>query len=114
MDELGDCHTEWSKSDRERETLYDSLYMWNIKRNDTNEFTCKAETDSWTSRMSSWVLVGKDRGKGDGWAGRTLLWNQTTESFLLLSCLVKLESIQMVTCFKDNHFIRCMPRKQIP
>ena len=44
--------------------------MWNIKRNDTNEFTCKAETDSWTSRMSSWVLVGKDRGKGQGvWDG---------------------------------------------
>ena len=30
-----DCHTEWSKSDREGETLYGIPYMWNLKRNDT-------------------------------------------------------------------------------
>ena len=25
-----DCHTEWSKSEREREILYDIPYMWNL------------------------------------------------------------------------------------
>ena len=29
-----DWHTEWSKSDREREISYDSHYIWNLKRND--------------------------------------------------------------------------------
>ena len=27
-----DYHTEWSKSDRERQILYDITYMWNLKR----------------------------------------------------------------------------------
>ena len=38
------CHTEWSKSDRGE--IYDIPYMWNPKRNDTNELTYKTETDS--------------------------------------------------------------------
>ena len=48
MDGPRDCHTEWSKSDRERELSYDIAYMWNLKRNDTNEFIYKTETDSQT------------------------------------------------------------------
>ena len=31
-----DCHTEWSKSYRERQISYDMAYMWNLK-NGTNE-----------------------------------------------------------------------------
>ena len=30
MDEPRDCHTEWSKSDTERQ-IYDITYMWNLK-----------------------------------------------------------------------------------
>ena len=37
MDWPRECHTEWSKSDREGEISYDIPYMWNLKRNDTNE-----------------------------------------------------------------------------
>ena len=36
MDGSRDCHTEWSKSDRKREILYDITYMLNLKRNYTN------------------------------------------------------------------------------
>ena len=36
-----DCHTEWSKS--ERQIPYDVVYMWNLKENDTNEFIYKTE-----------------------------------------------------------------------
>ena len=39
MDGPRGCHTEWSKSDREREIVYDIPYTWNLKRNDTNELT---------------------------------------------------------------------------
>ena len=39
MDLDRDCHTERSKSDREGEISYDILYMWSLKRNDTNELT---------------------------------------------------------------------------
>ena len=39
-----DCHTEWSKSDREREISYDIAYNWNLKRNDINELTKQKQT----------------------------------------------------------------------
>ena len=42
-----DCHTKWSKSDRERQISYDITYMWNLKY-DTNELIYKTETDSGT------------------------------------------------------------------
>ena len=32
MDGPRDCHTEWSKSDREGQILYDIAYMWNLKK----------------------------------------------------------------------------------
>ena len=32
MDGPRDCHTEWSKSDTERQISYDIAYMWNLKK----------------------------------------------------------------------------------
>ena len=32
MDGPRDYHTEWSKSDRERQILYDTAYMWNLRK----------------------------------------------------------------------------------
>ena len=32
MDGPRDCHTEWNKSDRERQIAYDIAYMWNLKK----------------------------------------------------------------------------------
>ena len=48
MDGSSDCDTEWSKSDREREVQCDITNMRNLKRNDTNEFIYKIETESQT------------------------------------------------------------------
>ena len=47
MDGAGDHYTEWSKSEGERQILYDITYMWNLKYN-TNELIYKTETDSQT------------------------------------------------------------------
>ena len=33
MDGPRDSHTQWSKSDRERQTSYDITYMWDLKKN---------------------------------------------------------------------------------
>ena len=44
MDGPRECHTETSQSDREGELSYDIPYMWNLKRNDTNELTKQKET----------------------------------------------------------------------
>ena len=42
-----DYHTYWSKSERERQILYDITYMCNINY-DTNEFIYEIETDPQT------------------------------------------------------------------
>ena len=34
-----------SKSDRERQLLYDSAYMWNLKKKGTNELIYKTEME---------------------------------------------------------------------
>ena len=46
MDGPNACHTQWSKSDREREISYDIPYVQNLKRNDTDELIYKTEADS--------------------------------------------------------------------
>ena len=45
MDGPRDYHAKWSKSARERQTLYDTTYMWNLKYG-TNECLYETETDS--------------------------------------------------------------------
>ena len=40
-----DYHTKWSKSERERQTPYDTTSVWNLKYN-TNEPIFETETDS--------------------------------------------------------------------
>ena len=51
MERPRQCHTEWSKSDREGEISYDIPYMWNLKRNDTNDLTKQKETH----RLRKWA-----------------------------------------------------------
>ena len=40
MDKPVECHTERNKRERE---IYDIPYVSNLKRNNTNELTCKTE-----------------------------------------------------------------------
>ena len=56
----GDSHTEWSKSEKKK--YHDILYIWNLKRNDTNELTYKTEKDSLEKELM--VARRKDEGKG--------------------------------------------------
>ena len=46
MNGSGDCHTEWSKSDRERQLSYDIPCTWNLKKNGANELIYKTEIES--------------------------------------------------------------------
>ena len=43
MDGPREYPTKWSKSDRDEE-IYDILYMWNLKRNDTKELIKQNQT----------------------------------------------------------------------
>ena len=46
MDRPRDSQTEWSKSDRERQTSYATAYMWDLKKGSANELIYKREVES--------------------------------------------------------------------
>ena len=46
MDELTDCHTEWSKTEEDKYTV--PLICGILKKSDTNELSYKTQTDSET------------------------------------------------------------------
>ena len=50
MDGSREHHTKWSKPERERQIPYDIAYMWNLKKNDTNELIYK--TAQWTQKTN--------------------------------------------------------------
>ena len=59
LDGPRDYHTKWSKSDRERQILYDITYMWILKTN-TNESIYKTD-----SQIENKLMVTKGKA-GDG------------------------------------------------
>ena len=46
MDGPRDYLTKWSHTEKDK--YHDIAYMWNLKKNDTNEFIYKTEIDSQT------------------------------------------------------------------
>ena len=61
MDGPRDDHTEWSKSDRERQLPYDITYMWNLKY-DMNLSTKQKQT-----HKENRLVVAK---REDSWGGK--------------------------------------------
>ena len=62
MDGLRDYCTKRNKSNRERQMLYNKIYLWYLKY----ELTYKTETDS---DIENRFVVDKRKGKGEGWMG---------------------------------------------
>ena len=48
MDGPRDDHSKWSKLDRRRQISYDIAYLWNLKKNDTDELIYETEIDPQT------------------------------------------------------------------
>ena len=63
MDRLRDYILSEVKSERERQILYITDWQ-NLKKNDTNEFIYKTETDSQTQRTNLWLLTGSGSWRG--------------------------------------------------
>ena len=68
-----DYHAEWSKSDRERQISYHITYMWNLKKNGTNERIYKTEIESQTLKTNLWLPKGK--AGGGGWRNKLWAWD---------------------------------------
>ena len=64
MDWPRDCHTEWSKSDREEQISYDIAYIWNLKKNGTNELIYK--TNRVTDVEDKLMVTGGKVERGEG------------------------------------------------
>ena len=62
MDGPRDCHTEWSKSEKEK--YHNIPYMWNLKRNDTNEIAFTKQKE--THRLREWTYGCQEGRIGDG------------------------------------------------
>ena len=61
MDGPRDSHTEWNKSDTERQ-IYGITYMWNLKVG-TNELIYKAKIELQMYKINLWLPGGKGRGR---------------------------------------------------
>ena len=61
MDGSRDCHTEWSKSDTERQISYDISYMSNLKKKGTNELTSLRETHLFRTFRASPLIQSKNQ-----------------------------------------------------
>ena len=78
MDGPRDYHSKWSKSDRERQTSYNIIYMWNPTKWYKLTY-CKAETDSQTSQTNLGLPKGQVEGRDglgvEDWHMHTEVWN---------------------------------------
>ena len=62
MDGPRDCHTEWSKSDRERQIPYDITYMWNLKNG--YKWTDLQDRSTVTDAENKLMVTGGKVGEG--------------------------------------------------
>ena len=53
-------------SQTEKDKYHDTAYMWNLKKNDTNEIIYKTEIDSQKQKTNLWLPKGKGGG-GVNW-----------------------------------------------
>ena len=60
MDGPMDGHTNWSKSDRERQISYDITYMWNLKMIQINLYTKQKQREQTYGYQSGEVGVGAE------------------------------------------------------
>ena len=49
------CHTELSKSEREKQIYHINTYVWNLKKKGTDEPICRAGTEMQMQRMGVWT-----------------------------------------------------------
>ena len=62
MDGPKDDYTNWSKSERERQILYDINYMWDLKY-DTNKQTHRHRKQTYVNQRGKRVKGGGDKGR---------------------------------------------------
>ena len=55
MDERRDCHSEWSKSDRDRQISYNIAYMWNLTKEGIDELIYKTRIELQMEKTNLWL-----------------------------------------------------------
>ena len=60
MDRPRDYHTKQSKSERESQISHNIIYMWNLKKNYTNELIYKTEID-FTDTENKFMVTKEER-----------------------------------------------------
>ena len=90
MDEPRDCHTKWSKS--ERESKYPMILLISgIWKNGTNEFIYKTEIESWMYKTNWWLpgeTVWRDKLGDLDWHIHTIIYKTDNEQGPILCVCV--------------------------
>ena len=81
MDGPRDHHTEWSKSDRERQTSYDIAYTWNLKKKKRHKWTYMQKRNWVTSVENKFMATKEER-----------VWRDTLEDWDIHSTLYKTDN----------------------
>ena len=64
MDGLGGYYVKWNKFDRERQILYDVIYMWNLKKLNKLMNTTAKTSKPIENKLVVTSVEGKGRGEG--------------------------------------------------
>ena len=65
MDGPRDCHTEWGKSDGDRQISYDIIYMWNLKK--WYKWTYLQNRNRVTDVENKLMVTSGDKERGINW-----------------------------------------------
>ena len=62
VDEPGAHYTEWSKSEKEKQILYNNAYIYGIEKDGTDEIICRAtiETQTQKTDLRAWSWGRKE------------------------------------------------------
>ena len=88
LDVNRECHTEWRKSERDKQISYINTHIYTIWKTGTQELICKTWIEMQMQRIDTWTQWGKGRVKQIGRVGLTYIPYYVWNRWLVRSCCI--------------------------